>query len=288
MTTKLTVANHNHVNAFKHKRGFSLIEIIVVIVILGVLAVGISTFISFGTQIYTDATDRDEVVSSARFAIERLNREVRAAVPNSIRVTTNNLTGATAKQCIEFTPLILSAIYTDIAVAPEPETADIKVIAFDETLFNSGFAPNLAVGVYVLDADDFYNGGSNKIYTLQDGTITKVGNEWTISLNSAQNFTEDSPTNRLYFFNQPVSYCVQNEELRRFYNYTRNADNTPSSAGVLMAENISMHEGTTLIAPFTLTKASQLRNSMVLVKLAFSINNERVVFNNEVQVSNVP
>ncbi|MBL4899232.1 MAG: type II secretion system protein, partial [Colwellia sp.] len=56
-------------------RGFSLIELIVVIVILGVLATSVSTFISFGTQIYTDAKDREQVVSSARFAIERLNRE---------------------------------------------------------------------------------------------------------------------------------------------------------------------------------------------------------------------
>ena len=55
-----------------------------------------------------------------------------------------------------------------------------------------------------------------------------------------------------------------------------------------MAENITMHNGTTLIPPFWLTEATQLRNSMVLIKLAFSNNNEYVVFNNEIQVTNVP
>ena len=69
----------------KKSSGFSLIELIVVIVILGVLAASITSFIRFGTQIYTETTARDQLVSSARFAIERLNREVRNALPNSLR-----------------------------------------------------------------------------------------------------------------------------------------------------------------------------------------------------------
>ena len=121
----------------RKSNGFSLIELIVVIVILGILATGISTFISFGTQVYTDATDREKIISSARFAIERLNREIRTAVPNSIRINDNGSTGIiTAKQCIEFTPIVLSTIYTDIAVAPEPASNKIEVISFDEILFN--------------------------------------------------------------------------------------------------------------------------------------------------------
>ena len=270
-------------------RGFSLIEMIVVIVVLGVLATGISTFINFGTQVYSDATTRDQVVSSARFAIERLNREIRTALPNSIRITDNSLTGeATAKQCIEFTPIVLSTIYTDIAVAPEPASNEIKVIAFDETLFNSGFSPNLKVGVYILDTDidEFYDDTSDKVFTLSNSTIAKSGNEWTLKLNSTETFSKNSPTERLYFFNQSVSYCVQGSRLTRHQNYTRNADNTPTSTGVLMSENITMHDGLTLIPPFWLTEATQLRNSMVLIKLAFTSNFESIIFNNEIQVSN--
>lgn len=273
---------------FQSTRGFSLIELIVVIVILGILATGISTFINFGTQVYTDATGREQVVSSARFAIERLNREVRSAVPNSIRVNANSLSGANAKQCLEFTPIVLSTIYTDIAVIPESASDEIKVIAFDETLFNGGFSPTLNVGVYVLNASEFYSLSSDKVFPLLDNTITKSGNEWTIKLNSAEIFSEYSPTERLYFFNQSVSYCVQNSRLTRHQNYSRNTDNTPTSVGVPMAENITMHNGDTLIPPFKLTEPTQLRNSMVLIKLTFTSNLESIVFNNEIQVSNVP
>jgi MSHA biogenesis protein MshO len=287
MTTEYTQQKKINSQQVRNLRGFSLIEMIVVIVILGVLATGISTFINFGTQVYTDSTAREQVVSSARFAIERLNREIRSAVPNSIRINANSLTGASAKQCIEFTPIVLSAIYTEIAVTPKPASDEVKVVAFDETLFNAGFSPNLSVGVYVLNASEFYGGSSDKVFTLLNNTITKSGNEWTITLNAAETFAEESPTNRLYFFNHSVSFCVQNSQLSRHQNYSRNADNTPNSAGVLMAENITMHNGTTLIPPFWLTEATQLRNSMVLIKLAFTSNFESIVFNNEIQVHNV-
>lgn len=288
MVSMHTQLNKSSCQRLSNIRGFSLIEIIVVIIILGVLATGISTFINFGTQVYTDATDRDEVVASARFAIERLNREVRIAVPNSIRINANNLTGASAKQCIEFTPIVLSTIYTEIAVSPEPAVNEIKVITFDEALFNDGFSPNLRVGVYILNASELYEGSSDKVFTLLNNVIVKSGNEWTLKLNSIETFAEESPTNRLYFFNHSVSYCVQDSRLTRHQNYSRNADNTPASLGVLMAEHVNMHNANTLIPPFGLTEASQLRNSMVHIKLAFERNFEQVVFNNEIQVSNVP
>lgn len=298
MITEHTPLSKNSLQQLENVRGFSLIEMIVVIVILGVLATAISTFISFGTQVYTDSTAREKVVSSARFAIERLNREIRRAVPNSVRINANSSTGASAKQCIEFTPIVLSAVYTDIAVTPESASNEIKVIAFDEALFNAGFAPNLNVGVYILNASEFYDGSSDKVFTLLNNSIVKsteveLINEWTLTLSGVETFAENSPTERIYFFNQSqsVSYCVQNSQLTRHQNYSRNTDNTPevtlASPAVLMAENVTMHNGTTLIPPFWLTEATQLRNSMVLIKLAFTINFESIVFNNEIQVPNV-
>lgn len=298
MIAKHAPQNKGNFHQLNYIRGFSLIEIIVVIVILGVLATGISTFINFGTQIYTDSTDRDQVVSSARFAIERLNREIRSAVPNSVRINANSLTGVGAKQCIEFTPIVLSAIYTDIAVAPEPASNEIKVVAFDKALFKGGFAPNLSVGVYILSSNEFYNGSSGKVFTLDSDTIVESGDEWTLTLNGAVTFAEDSPTKRLYFFNQSesVSYCVQNSRLTRHQRYTRdNTDGTPivttSAPAVLMAEYIDLFDDSNppvFQPPFKFYNTTLLRNSLILVKLTFNPNNESVVFNNEIQVPNVP
>ncbi len=99
---------------YKKQSGFTLIELVTVIVILGILSVGISSFLKFGAQIFVDATDRDKILSSARFAIERLNRELRGAVPNSARILVNN-----GNHCIEFTPIAHSFVYIDIPVSPD-------------------------------------------------------------------------------------------------------------------------------------------------------------------------
>ena len=88
-------------------KGFTLIELITVIVLLGILSVGISSFLNFGTQIFVDATNRDEIISTARFSVERLNRELRKALPNSVRATDNgNSIDPITRQCIEYTPII--------------------------------------------------------------------------------------------------------------------------------------------------------------------------------------
>lgn len=241
----------------KNLSGFTLIELIVVIVILGVLAVSISGFITFGTQIYSETTARDQLVSSARFAIERINREVRNALPNSLRLTTAN-------QCLEFTPIIESTIYTDIPVTPDIARDNINVIRFDEA-----FDSNWNAIVYPLVPDDVYpitSSNFDKVHSVE--SIIAAGDEWVITLENDVVFAEDSPTKRVYFTNETVEYCLLDKTL------TRN--------GVLMAQDIYN------TSPFELIVPTLQRNAMVQIYLLFEKNGEKITFNNEVQVLNVP
>lgn len=262
----------------KKQHGFSLIEMVMVIVLLGILATGVSTFLKFGSQIYVEANERDHLISTARFAIERLNRELRTALPNSVRVN-SNLTGT--KQCIEYTPVIISSSYADIPVPPEIASDKIRVIAFDDT----NYATNLRVSVYALNSGEIYGGG-NKIVALKaSAIIDKSVNPWVITLASPHLFPQESPTNRLFFIDTPVSYCLENQQLLRYKNYSYNADNTPIGSSALMAEfllNVSTN------IPFRVSGATQVRNATVLIKFIFSLNFEEIVFNNEIQVPNVP
>ena len=57
--------------------------------------------------------------------IERLSRELRNAVPNSIRV--QSWAGGRA-QCLQFTPIVASTVYTDIPVSPETPSKSLSVI----------------------------------------------------------------------------------------------------------------------------------------------------------------
>ncbi|MDX2368853.1 MAG: prepilin-type N-terminal cleavage/methylation domain-containing protein [Colwellia sp.] len=246
-------------------RGFSLIELIIVIVILGVLSVGISSFIGFGTQVYTDATARDQVVSSARFAIERLNRELRNALPNSMCLTntSNGPCVEDASQCLKFTPIIEAATYLDIPVVPDEASNSIKLIKFTEDTFDP---TGWSAIVYPLRPADVY-GLSGKVFPVSD-IVDDIGNDWEIELENERQFAEHSPTQRIFFIKGAVSYCLTGGELRR--------------EGVLMAEDI------TNANPFTIKNSSLQRNAIVQVYLKFDKSNESIVFNNEIQVPNVP
>ena len=247
--------------------GFTLIELITVIVILGVLASAISTFIKFGTQIYSETTARDQLVSSARFAIERLNREVRNALPNSLRLTNTN-----GGRCLEFTPIIENTIYTDIPVIPEMPKEPVNTI--DVIKFDEAFDANWNAVVYPLSSDDVY-GNNGKVHSVVDINDHAVdSNQKVITLGDDDAlFAENSPTQRLYFINGTVEYCLLNNTL------TRNA--------ILMAQNIH-NLASPLDPPFEVLAATLQRNAMVQIHLRFEKHNEQVTFNNEVQVLNVP
>lgn len=245
----------------KHQSGFTLIELVIVMVLLGVLSVGISNFLKFGTQIYSETSARDQIISSARFAVERLNRELRHALPNSVRLTNSS-------QCLEFIPIIESTIYTEIPVPPEPATNEMTAIKFDDSLFNS----NLSAVVYPLSEDDVYSvtgvlENSGKVFGVNSITDDTT-DEWTLSFDENVQFPQDSPTNRIFFINGSVTYCLTNTTLTR--------------KGVLMAENIINN------APFDVVKATLQRNAIVQIRLTFENNTEQVTFNNEVQLPNVP
>ncbi|MCP5078900.1 MAG: type II secretion system protein, partial [Psychromonas sp.] len=84
--------------------GFTLIELVVVIIVLSAIGIATSSYISTGVSIYTDVSERDRELNSTRFVMERLRRDILNALPNSLSVSTD-------KQCLTFTPIIKSSLY---------------------------------------------------------------------------------------------------------------------------------------------------------------------------------
>ncbi len=82
-----------------HKQnGFTLVEMIVVIVITGIIAGIVAVFIRAPMQGYVDSARRAELTDVADTAVRRLARDIRTAVPNSIRTT------GCGVPCVEFLP----------------------------------------------------------------------------------------------------------------------------------------------------------------------------------------
>ena len=68
-----------------------MIELVMVIVIVGILANVLTKLISVPMTAYIAQQRRGELVDNANIAIDRITRETHLALPNSVRVTADNL-----------------------------------------------------------------------------------------------------------------------------------------------------------------------------------------------------
>ncbi|HQS56898.1 MAG: hypothetical protein B7Y56_01990 [Gallionellales bacterium 35-53-114] len=85
--------------------GFTLIEMIVVIVITGIIGGMVAMFIRAPVQGYVDSSNRAEMGDIADTALRRLARDIRTSVPNSVRMPATNCVAAVATPCyVEFIP----------------------------------------------------------------------------------------------------------------------------------------------------------------------------------------
>jgi len=261
------MARENQTRVLKRQSGFTLLEMVTVIVLLGVISVGMGSIIKLGTQIFTEASSRDQLISSGRFAVERLNREVRNALPNSLDV----FSGGT---CLSFIPVVGSAIYEDVAVAPEPATTDITLYKFD---FNVPTG-DLYSSVYPLSSDELYGGTQTPVLisSLDSGCTSCQ-----LTLNSPTLFHGDSPTQRMYVVQQPITYCASGDQLIRYQQVGFNTGSVPVSGGILMAEHLKS-------GIFDVSEATHLRNAIITLLFTFEQNEESIPFNNEIQVMNAP
>lgn len=70
----------------RRQRAFTLVELVMVIALAGLIAVMISTVMSRPMQGFVDQSRRAELVDLASTALNRMTRDIRLAVPNSVRV----------------------------------------------------------------------------------------------------------------------------------------------------------------------------------------------------------
>jgi len=256
--------------------GFTLIELVVVIVLLGTLSIGTVQFINDSSVGFANTVERSELASEAQATIARLTSELRGALPGSIRV-------AGGGSCVEFIPAITASIHIDLPVSSA--ATSFRVAAIDPAPSSAGLRTAVfpTGNPYALSA----NSSVSSLATL--GTADG-NNEIAVTLASAHQFPSQSPTRRVFFVGSPVSFCTDGRDLWRYQNYGYSTTQpTPASlpASVpdrgLLAEDIRNAD-----TQFDVNDAALNRNAIVTLHLALERNDTQLVIEQLIQVRNAP
>lgn len=260
----------------KASLGFTLIEMVVTIVIVGILGVGISSFIANITKGMVDTAERSQVASIALLVSERISRSLRQALPNSIR---------TNGDCIEYIPIYAGTDYLSVPVLVSAN--QFEVAPFSNV--NNGFsfsAQPLRVAVYPSSLTGLYSlsaGGviSSEISQISAGTTT---NAQSILLDANHQFPGNSPTKRLFLVDEPNMYCFDSGMLYHYsdYGYKTTLPTSNLNNETVVGSRLSLGQ-------FNYSPSTLQRNGVVMMQ--FDVLGEddlKQAVNQEVQIRNVP
>lgn len=271
--------------------GFTLIELVMVILLLGIMATFASQFIGIGSQIYGDASSREQLMSDARFAMERLNREVRNALPGSERIETLDGSWSDSGPCLRFWPISTSSRYIALNRNVSGSTTTLELVMA---------TPASAVDPLSQDASAVAVGDLLAVFPLPDANQPALSNgceygrcvarvtEVLAPVSGAQALryaaTESlaglSPGSRVYFAREQVRYCVQAGSMYRA-SMALNGTSAAMPLGILMAD--SLRAGSFYREATAFNSEGEFG-----VRLVFERKGEAVTFNHKLGVFNVP
>ncbi len=268
--------------------GFTLVELVMVIVVLGILSLGSLKFISQSAQGLVDTSDRQILSSTANIALEKVLREVRRALPNSVRTFSDG-----GNTCLELTPIQYSSEYISIPTASAALSFDAIQFSDNSTL-PSGF-----VSVYPTSTDSVYGTSAGTIRAISDivatagvvGTAGPFLQTVTFSLAPGYRFPTESPRKRFFLVGFPVSFCDDNNgRLWRYQNYGFHIDSagsipTTGNDRRLIADSLRANSLSFNVVPAQLNRNAVISMSLVIERAA---STEQLAVSQEVQLRNVP
>ena len=257
------------------------------IVIVGAIAAAVAVFVRAPVQGYLDTAGRARLADAADTALRRIGRDLRAALPNSVR-TLAPCGAATA--CLEFIPVAGGGRYRaeKNVVADDPLDFTVNDGSFDVL----GPAITIPAGSWLvvynlgIPGADAYEGGANPVSTAQNRrTVTAAASTNNVSFNPVR-LPFDSPAKRFHIVPQPVTYVcdLATQRLTRRWDYGFNAAQAAPSGGssALLADNVTG-------CSFDYTaQAVAGRAGVALIALRLTNSNETVSLAVQAHVSNVP
>jgi len=231
------------------QRGFTLIEVVIVITVTAIIGAAVAIFIRMPVRSYVDSAARADLVDTGDTALRRMARDLRLALPSSVRVNTDG-SGAS------YIELLLTRTGGRY-LASEDGPVGGNVLDFTSPSGNGNLkfdiigpiAPSLEQTIQPGDSVVVFNLGPGAIpgdAYQTSGEMNRVAiagiSGPTITMASPSpfgTFSLQSPSHRFQVISGPVTYrCAPNAgnptagTLTRYWNYTIAATQPTSVAGL--------------------------------------------------------
>lgn len=294
-------------NLSRKPSGFTLVEMIMVIVITGVIAGMVAVFIKSPVEGYFSTVRRAELTDQADVALRRVLRDVRLALPNSLRIMETNGATTNVGACgtagftchIEFIMTQSGGRYRDPTDGSTGGDFLSYTNAADVSFDVLGPTPTMAQNDYLVvynlgtQPADAYNyntaAGACRVGGCNMARIATAGANVTLDANpfAAQIPPLPSPSARFQVVpatQQAVTYACNTSvagNLNRFAAYGFNtSQSVPGGTPAVLAD------GATCQASYTANATG--RNGLLFVSLTLAAGDEHVTLFNQVHVDNTP
>jgi len=267
----------------------------VVIVLTGILAGMVAVFIRAPIKAYFDVVNRAELTDIADTALRRAARDIRAALPNSVRIA--GTCDGIADCYLEFVPIKSAGRYREALTGGLPAG---DILDFNSALDTSFDVLGPGVNIQANDSIVVYNlgiaGSDTDVYTGLNRRAVPAGGVGTglasvTFTNTAFPIPHASPARRFQVVGRPASYACSGGQLQgngtgqlqKYSGYAFVATpqpQPPAGTPAALATHVSS-------CRFLYQPLSQL-SALITLELGLTLNSETVSLVYQVHVHNVP
>lgn len=243
---------------FRNKKGFTLVELIIVIVLLGIVSfLGVNLLMPIMTG-YTDTKVKDLLYNEAKFITERMAKELKYAIPNTVADFNNNCQPKNSNN-IKF------ASFKDVYFYSKNDKDNISLTE-NVSINNNDF-----LSIYVTNCNQFYN--EQRVYSVTD-------NDSGSYLILDKKLKKDSPYKRVFLYDKVIVYKLLNNQLywcKGDINTDFNIDGDCYAFGNFL-DNVE----------FTYDAGNRWRNAAVKISLTLKKNDVSINYEKVVHIRNAP